>query len=251
MMFVFDLFYFYMSNRMNVCLFAVWTVFYAQTAHRTASDVFVFPFHKLTALCRIEKAVPVNTPVFAADGAAGASVTADVAVGAWIWRKLCGVFKLTVGKHRAQSYRRTKVFVQKQTVVAHIAKTCKGCYFFVGISSAIVPALIVYGLTACHGYIVITVLLQQHTNAQKTMVDKAVYTAVMVEIGVGGFCVNLIDYRIGQAHHNAYRIAKSPCTVLCVAKAHIAYTKCFHQLFYFGLNVCHKINVSLSTISQI
>ena len=40
-------------------LFTVWAVAYAQSANCAAADVFVFPFHKLAAFCRIEKTFAV------------------------------------------------------------------------------------------------------------------------------------------------------------------------------------------------
>ena len=118
-------------------LSAVWAVADAQSANCAAADVFVFPFHKLAALGRIEKAFAVGGPVFAAYCTTWAFFFADIAVGTWMWRIFSWVFKLTVGKHCAKAHLCAIFFMQKQTVVAHIAKPRKAGNFFVAVSAAV------------------------------------------------------------------------------------------------------------------
>ena len=57
------------------------------------------------------------------------------------------------------------------------------------------------------------------------MVNKAVYTAVVVKVCMCRLVLDFVDYSIGKSHHNAYCIAHSAHFIIGVAEAYITYPK--------------------------
>ena len=99
--------------------------------------------------------------------------------------------------------------VQKQRAFANGAQSGQCGGFFVGVTSLIVPAVLVDALGSGYGAVAVPFFLKEQPGFQQQMVKKRIDAAVVVEIGVGGCAVNFIDDKVGEVHHNAYGIGQA------------------------------------------
>lgn len=91
-------------------------------------------------------------------------------------------FKRTIGKKGTETNSRTVFLVEKKTVFADSSKAGKRSNFFMGISSAIVPTILIHALRCTYRNIFIPVFFKYESALQKRAVDKGVHGSVMVKI---------------------------------------------------------------------
>ena len=157
---------------------------HTDSADRTPADVLKFLFHICTAFFGIKEIFPLHadSPHSTTNCPRWASLFTQIT--AYAGRKILLLFKIkrTVGKKSSEADSRTEFSVQEKTAFSYSAKSRKRGDFFVGISSAVVPAVLVDALRRTDRDIFVAVFFENKAALKQGSVNKSVDRSVMVKI---------------------------------------------------------------------